>query len=231
MKLLIAEDDFTSQAVLRAVLEKWGYEVVSTSSGDESWAVFQTEGAPQLAILDWEMPGMDGVELCRRLRAQKRADPLYLIILTAKVDREDIIRGLEAGADDYIAKPYDNAELRARTAVGERIVALQNKLRQRDKLQGVLEMAGAVCHELNQPLQSVFGFSELLMMDLDPDDPRYPTLRKIKDGVERIGELTRKIMQISKYRTKGYLDGRGRIVDIHEAAVLDGNCKKRKGWV
>ncbi len=219
MKILIAEDDFTSRTMLQATLNKWGYEVVSTADGDEVWAALQQgdEGdAPQLAILDWIMPGMTGPELCRKLRAQERASPLYIILLTSKGERRDIIEGLEAGGDDYIAKPYDNEELRARINVGRRMLELQAKLREKEKLQGALEMAGAVCHELNQPLQAVSGWAELILMDLPESDPNYGTLKNIKEAVGRIGELTRKIMRTSRYEVRNYL--KSKIIDINKSS-------------
>ena len=203
--------------MLQAILGKWGYEVVATADGEEAWAAFQKTDAPQLAVLDWMMPGMDGPTLCRRLREQKRKGLLYFILLTSKDDRDDIVGGLEAGADDYIAKPYNKEELRARVNVGKRIITLQNELREREKLQGVLEMAGAVCHELNQPLQSVSGFSELLLMDMETGSPSYEKLRKIKAGIERIGDLTLKIMHITQYKSKQYLKD-SQIIDIERAS-------------
>jgi len=216
MKILIAEDDFTSRTMLQAVLTKWGYDVTDTENGDDAFAVLQQEDSPQLAILDWEMPGMDGASLCRTIRGQGRKEPLYLILLTSRGNHKDIVQGLEAGADDYIAKPYNNAELQARVNAGRRMVLLQNEMREREKLQGVLEMAGAVCHELNQPLQSVSGFSELLLMDLAASDKNYETLKAIKSGIGRIGELTRKIMKITRYQSRLYL--KSKIVDIEKAS-------------
>ncbi len=215
-RVLIAEDDVISRTMLRAVLTKWGYEVTATGDGREAYDAFQQNNAPQLAVLDWEMPGMDGAELCRRLRGQERNDSLYLILLTSRGDSADIVQGLEAGADDYIAKPYHCAELQARVNVGRRMISLQNEMREREKLQGVLEMAGTVCHELNQPLQSAFGFSEMLLMDLATDDPNYKTLEAIKADIDRIGELTRRFMQITRYRSKPYL--KHQIVDIDQAS-------------
>jgi len=219
MKILIAEDDLTSRMVLGAVLTKWGYEVTSTTNGDEALAVLQQGDAPQLAMLDWEMPGLDGVTLCRELRRQKSEKPLYLILLTSRADSNDIVRGLEAGADDYVAKPYNNEELQARINAGRRIIELQNQVRNREKLQGVLEMAGAVCHEINQPLQAVSGWVELLLMDMEPKDSNHEALSNIKEGMDRIGALTQKIMAISKYRTKEYMDGRRMIIDIDQSST------------
>jgi DNA-binding response OmpR family regulator len=160
MKLLIADDDCTARTMLQAVLKKWDYELIITADGHEAWDALQQADAPQLAILDWMMPGMPGPEVCRKLRAQERTDPLYLILLTSKDERQNIIEGLEAGADDYVAKPYDIGELRARIKVGRRILKLQQNLNKREKLQGVLEMAGAVCHEINQPCRWSAGAPE-----------------------------------------------------------------------
>ncbi len=216
MRILIAEDDFTSRTMLRGVLTKWGYEVISTCDGEEAYDALQQSDAPQLVVMDWEMPGMDGAALCRKLREQDRKEPLYLILLTSKGDRGDIVEGLDAGADDYIPKPYDSAELRARVNVGRRVIALLNEMREREKLQGVIEMAGAVCHELNQPLQVVSGFSEILLQKIQQDDPNSLIIKNIQDGIDRIGKLTQRIMKITQYQSKPYL--KRRIVDIEQAS-------------
>lgn len=216
MKILIAEDDRTSRTLIEAVLSKWDYDVVVACDGDEAFEALQKSDAPRLAILDWEMPGMNGVELCRCLREQEREKMLYLIILTSRNRAEDLVTGLEAGADDFISKPYNNAELKARIDVGRRMISMEAEVRQREKLQGVLEMSGAVCHELNQPLQAVSGFSELLLMKIDKNDRNYETLETIKKEIDRIGVLTRKIMKITRYQSKPYL--KNRIVDIDQAS-------------
>ncbi len=216
MRILIAEDDFTSRTMLRGVLTKWGYEVISTCDGEEAYDALQQSDAPQLVVMDWEMPGMDGAALCRKLREQDRKEPLYLILLTSKGDRGDIVEGLDAGADDYIPKPYDSAELRARVNVGRRVIALLNEMREREKLQGVIEMAGAVCHELNQPLQVVSGFSEILLQKIQQGDPNSLIIKNIQDGIDRIGKLTQRIMKITQYQSKPYL--KRRIVDIEQAS-------------
>jgi sigma-B regulation protein RsbU (phosphoserine phosphatase) len=131
VKVLIAEDDMVSRRLLEATLAKWGYEVVVTCDGLQASAALHGVGAPLLAILDWMMPGLDGVEVCRRARSTHSPTPPYLILLTAKGRREDVITGLEAGANDYITKPFDREELRARVQVGMRIVELQHSLADR----------------------------------------------------------------------------------------------------
>ena len=128
MKVLIAEDDAVSRRVLIAMLAKFGYETVVVVDGAEAWAVLQSVDAPHLAILDWMMPEIDGVELCRRVRALPTAAPPYLILLTAKSGKEDIVMGLDAGASDYLTKPFDQAELRARVQVGAHVLELQENL-------------------------------------------------------------------------------------------------------
>lgn len=157
---------------------------------------------------------LDGPTLCRALRRQARQEPLYLILLTARGESGDIVRGLDAGADDYIAKPYDYAELRARIDVGWRVLRMQGDVRERQILKGVLEMAGAVCHEMGQPMQVVSGYSELLLMDRSEAHADYEMIREIKAAIDRMGELTHKIMTISRYRTKPYMGGKRLIVDL-----------------
>ena len=128
MKVLIAEDDSVSRCVLAATLDKFGYEVVIAANGAEAWAALQSADAPHLAILDWMMPEIDGVELCRRVRNLPTVTPPYLILLTAKGGKEDVVTGLDAGANDYLTKPFDRAELRARVQVGAQVLELQGNL-------------------------------------------------------------------------------------------------------
>jgi CheY-like chemotaxis protein len=128
MKVLIAEDERVSRRLLELTLTGWGHEVIVTEQGAEAWAVLEREDPPSLAILDWMMPGMDGIEICRRARQRKDAPPTYIILLTAKSSQANIVEGLIAGADDYVTKPFDRDELRARVNVGETVLGLQQKL-------------------------------------------------------------------------------------------------------
>ncbi|MBI5017507.1 MAG: response regulator [Deltaproteobacteria bacterium] len=164
MRILIAEDDPTSRRVLEAVLARWGHEVVSTADGDEAWARLQEPEAPKLAILDWMMPGKDGVELCRLVRARGDDEPTYVILLTALGTKSDVVQGLDAGADDYLTKPFDKDELRARIRVGERVLELQSALALRvreleDALGQVKTLRGILpicmyCHKIRTDAQS-----------------------------------------------------------------------------
>jgi two-component system, cell cycle response regulator len=130
MKILIADDDVTSRLVLTGVLQKFGHDVVATMNGNEAWETMRQPDSPTLAILDWMMPGLDGVEVVRRIRSLGSDEPPYLILLTSMSEKADIVAGLEAGADDYLAKPFDPGELRARVEVGRRVAELQARLRE-----------------------------------------------------------------------------------------------------
>ena len=128
MRILIAEDDVTSRKILATYLKRWGYDVVQTADGHEAWEVLSGENCPQLVILDWEMPGIDGDELCRRFRELDSDYYVYMVLLTGKDLKEEVVAGLESGADDYLTKPFNALELRERLNVGLRILSLENKL-------------------------------------------------------------------------------------------------------
>jgi diguanylate cyclase (GGDEF)-like protein len=128
MRVLIAEDDLTSRSILTAILKKWGHDPVVTRDGREAWDALQAPDAPKLVLLDWNMPELDGPDVCRRLRERESSDPPYVILLTGRGETADIVIGLDAGANDYIAKPYDAAELQARIQVGRRMLELQSRL-------------------------------------------------------------------------------------------------------
>ena len=126
MRILIAEDDPVTARILEQLSRTWGYETMMVKDGPSSLEALLTSGGPQLALLDWMMPGLDGPEVCRRVREAGGSN--YLILITAKDNRSDIVAGLDAGADDYLVKPFDPAELRARIKAGVRILDLQAKL-------------------------------------------------------------------------------------------------------
>ncbi len=128
MKLLVAEDDLTSRSILVNLLQHWGYQPVVVDNGDSAWDIMQQPDAPMLALLDWEMPGLDGIEVCQRIRSLDNENPPYLVILTVKGETTSIVRGLDSGANDYITKPYHNDELLARLRTGERMLKLQTEL-------------------------------------------------------------------------------------------------------
>lgn len=128
MKILIAEDDPVSRLALKSFLVKWGDEVVVAKDGAEAGLLLQKEDGPKLAILDWMMPGADGVEICRQVRQQAAEPYVYILILTSKDSTDDAVAALEAGADDYLSKPFVPAVLKARLLTGRRMVDLQQQL-------------------------------------------------------------------------------------------------------
>lgn len=131
MNILIAEDDPVSRRILQATLTNWGYAVSVTSNGTEALDLLQREDAPSLAILDIMMPGMDGLEVCRKVRESRVTNPPYIILLTAMGTKENVVRGIEAGANDYLSKPFHRDELRVRVGVGVQMLDLQRALTER----------------------------------------------------------------------------------------------------
>ncbi len=128
MKVLIADDSMISRRLLESALRKWNYEVVVASNGEEAWEYLQREDAPRLAILDWMMPGMSGPDVCRKVREANDERYTYVLLVTSRSHKDDLIEGMEAGADDYLTKPFDQNELKVRLGPGCRIVELQDAL-------------------------------------------------------------------------------------------------------
>jgi len=131
MHVLIAEDDRVTGEILARTLQRWNHETTLVGDGAQAWDYLRASTLPTLAILDWMMPEMDGPEVCRRARAELPLANMYLLLVTAREGRGDVIAGLDAGADDYIIKPFDPDELRARISVGVRVLGLQQKLAER----------------------------------------------------------------------------------------------------
>jgi sigma-B regulation protein RsbU (phosphoserine phosphatase) len=144
MRILVAEDDAVTRKLLESTLGRLGLEVITAADGNAAWTALETlkgKDAPELAVLDWMMPGLEGIQILRRLRTTPGFELLYVILLTSRTDKEDVAYGLAAGANDYIAKPFDPSELEARVRVGERMVKLQRSLAAR-----VAELEVALAH-------------------------------------------------------------------------------------
>jgi phosphoserine phosphatase RsbU/P len=144
MRILVAEDDSVTRKLLESTLGRLGLDVIAAADGNAAWNALETlkgKDAPELAVLDWMMPGLEGIQVLRRLRTTPGFELLYVILLTSRTDKEDVAYGLAAGANDYIAKPFDPSELEARVRVGERMVKLQRSLAAR-----VAELEVALAH-------------------------------------------------------------------------------------
>jgi len=214
MKVLIAEDDMVSGLVLERTLQRWGYEVIKTKNGQEAWARFQAEPV-SMVITDWMMPQMDGIELCRRIRELRLDHYTYVILLSAKSQKIELVEGMNAGADDFMTKPFDSAELQVRLRAGERILELEHSLTERQKeivtvnqelqrnvdrqrlinqllrsLTSSLDFE-AVLKQAVIPLQALFGSSRATICLVDHESQ---TLRLVAErcgpGVELMGPLT-----------------------------------------
>ena len=179
MRVLAAEDNPVFQSMLKTMLTKWGYQAVIARSGTEAWRVLESEDAPRLAILDWMMPGMDGLEICRRIRSANREPYIYILLLTARTESQDLIEGMDAGADDYLTKPFNAHELRVRLHAGRRILDLQEELLKarealreqatHDGLTGLLNRTG-ILEKLDDELSRASRTGtpvSVLMADLD----------------------------------------------------------------
>ncbi len=179
MQILIADDEAVSRLRLQRFLESWGHVVVPCADGTEAWQRFEPGNFP-VVISDWMMPGLDGPELVRRIRAARRPGYVYVILLTARTDKNDVVAGMEAGADDFITKPFDLGELRARLRAGERILSLEHSLAEQDrqlreaqaalyqteKLASLGQLAAGVAHEINNPLAYVMNNVAVLRRDV-----------------------------------------------------------------
>ncbi len=131
MRALVADDDRVTAEILSRTLQRWEFDVTVARAGGEAWDYLRSAQSPTLAILDWMMPEMDGPEICRRVRQELPLANMYLVLLTARESPSDLVTGLNAGADDYITKPFDAEELRARVQVGVRVLSLQERLAER----------------------------------------------------------------------------------------------------
>ncbi|MCK5171837.1 MAG: response regulator [Planctomycetes bacterium] len=186
MKVLIAEDDLVTQMALEKNLKEWGYTVLLAENGEQAWQAVQ-EHEPRLAIFDWMMPGMDGLELCKRIRRQQNTSYIYTILLSSKTETDDLIAGLDGGADDYITKPFDTGVLRSRMVAGarvieyERLLAAKNaqsqsyiaemeklaedrakQLIHSEKMATVGLLSAGIAHEINNPTTFIAGNVQIL---------------------------------------------------------------------
>lgn len=217
--ILIVDDDPINIKIVQAIIEKSGYLAASALDGKECINEAK-KSKPDLIILDINMPGLSGIETCSILQKDEQTAKIPIIFLTADTDDRVLSDAFLAGGTDYIRKPANRMELLARIKSVLNQSILQEKLMAEEKTKAILEMAGTICHELNQPLQVIAGYAELLMMKTANDDSCSKMINKIQAQVDRMSEITMKLMQITRYETQEYV-GDTKIIDIDKAAVSD----------
>ena len=214
--ILIVDDAPPNLRVLVEIMMS-DYEISVSTNGPEAIEIATSKNQPDLILLDIMMPDMDGYEVCRILRQHNRTRDIPVIFVTANTDDETLKQAFEAGGTDYVRKPVNRIELLARIQSALTQQDLTKKLLEEEKLEGVLEMAGAVCHELNQPMQAISGFAQLLLMEMAENDTKYEYVSIIKDQIDKMGDITKKLMRITKYETVDYIEST-KIIDINKAA-------------
>ncbi len=203
-KILIVDDSSTNLKLLHHILLNNRFQVISAENGYDCIQA-TVNHKPDLVLLDIMMPDIDGIEVCRRLRNDSRVSHLPIIFVTAATDDMTLSRAFDAGGSDYIRKPVNRVELLKRIQAAFVHEALMLKNQEEQKLRSVLSLSGTICHEINQPLQYISGVSQLLMLDLEKSSPSYEMVVKMKTQVDRLGEITRKLMKINKVDEVGYI--------------------------
>lgn len=237
-RVLIAEDDAVFRRLLQHRLQSWGYQVITAEDGTQAWELLQQPNPPDLLVLDWLMPGIDGIELCHRIRQKELDRYQYILLLSGKDEKQDVVDGLEAGADDYLTKPFDIAELRARLRAGKRILSLQQELIQarevlryqatHDELTGLWSRRATLdlLHgELQRGLRAQTP-TGILMIDLDHFKSVNDTYGHVagdavlKEAGERIARAVRSYDFVGRYGGEEFLAVLSKCTpeDLHQVA-------------
>jgi signal transduction histidine kinase len=213
MKILIADDDLTTRFLLKAILSKFGYEVLEVASGPAAWEHFVGPDPAPLAILDWVMPELDGLALCRQVKARAQAEQPYIILLTSKAAHQDMISAFASGVDDFMVKPFEHEELRARVTVGARIINLRRELCEANEhLEGRVqerthevkklllqkdEVLRNLSHDLKTPITPLLALLPILV-ETEPDAERRAMLQLALDGSRNIHELVNRVLELCR---------------------------------
>jgi DNA-binding response OmpR family regulator len=219
MRVLFADDDVIARTLLAAVLADLDHDVSVANDGEAAWQAFQRDPAP-LVILDINMPGLDGLEVCRRIRGHEAGRDVFVLVVTARDGRDDLASVLEAGADDYVTKPTSPENLRARLEIARRRIGqdvvrrtAEEELARSRWLAGIGETTIALEHEINNPLSALLGHAELLMMDNDLSEDQQEQLRIIQEQAARIAQVVRRLAKLKNPQSVEYLAG-ARMLDL-----------------
>jgi DNA-binding response OmpR family regulator len=219
MRVLFADDDVISQTLLAAVLTHLGHESRCARDGGQAWELFQAEPVP-LVILDVMMPVLDGLEVCRRIRAHPAGRETFVLVVTARDGRDDLTEVLDAGADDYVSKPSTPEHLRARLALAARRIAQQDARRTAEAelararwLAGIGETTIALEHEINNPLSALLGHAELLLMDHGLHAEQRAQLEVVREQAARIADVVRRLARLKHPKSVEHRSGT-RMIDL-----------------
>ena len=221
LNVLLADDDPTMRVLLSHVITQAGHTVTAmVADGEAAWDAWQAAPAP-LLILDWEMPRLDGLALCRRIRASEKGDEPFVLIVTARDSSEDLTAVLDAGADDYKSKPVTPDNLQARLRIAERRIevsaarrAAEEELRKARYLAGIGETSLALQHEIDNPLAALLSHASLIEHDMLDEKEKQEALTTIVAQARRIAEVVKRLRQIENPRSVEYL-GKARMIDIN----------------
>lgn len=219
MRVLLADDDELMRELIGAVLEVHGHEVEMYPDGDAVWAAF--ERAPSaMVVLDWQMPGADGLEVCRRVRRHAEGQYTYLLVITARSGMSSLEAVLDAGADDYLSKPVTPEDIAARLRIASRRMengaarrAAEEELRKARYLAGIGEVSLALQHEINNPLAALLSTTSLLAGGIVPEGDRAASLRSVDEQARRIADVMRRLGALADPRSVEYARGQ-RMVDL-----------------
>src|SRR5471030_2371528 len=213
MRVLFADDDIIARTLLVAVIADLDHEVTIADNGEHAWECFQRDPAP-LVVLDINMPGLEGLEVCRRIRRHEAGRDAFVLIVTARDERDDLHSVLEAGADDYVTKPSSPENLRARLEIAKRRIgqdaarrSAEAELARSRWLAGIGETTIALEHEINNPLSALLGHAELLMMDRTLSEEHHEQLRIIQEQAARIAQVVRRLAKLKNPQSVEYLGG------------------------
>ncbi|HEY7860286.1 MAG TPA: response regulator [Gemmatimonadaceae bacterium] len=213
MKALVADDSATTRRLIELSIGARGHECHAAEDGEAAWAAYELH-APQLVILDWQMPGLDGLEVCRRIKASPAARDTFVLMITGRTDDDDVANALDAGADDYLFKPFTPPVIAARITIAERRIALsqarwaaEEALANARWLAGVGQTALAIQHEVNNPLAALLGNVQLMLMDEElPRDVRHLAEETLAQA-RRVAAVVKRLSALEAPRTVEYLTG------------------------
>lgn len=219
MRILLADDDVLMRELLQTVLAAYGHEVEVFDNGADAWAAFDAAPAP-MVVLDWEMPRMDGLEVCRRVRTHAAGEDTYLLVITARAKAADLEDVLRAGADDYLSKPVTPSDVAARLRIAEKRIEVasarrraESELRKSRYLAGVGEVSLALQHEINNPLAALLTTAAIVKEGMVPPEDVADSLATIETQAKRIAEVLKRLRDVQTDRSVEYAHGQ-RMVDL-----------------